>query len=149
MARNHFVPLLLALAIATPTKADGPRNWDFTYSLTNHHHEFEIAYLPFFVEARPQRLFANLRASLGVVQRHDQGSPGVRLHVDGCAGGRTWYATGGLFLASGARIGTGLGLRLGGGLCFSDQLKMGIVTDVVAGSEGSNGSIGLQLGFSF
>jgi hypothetical protein len=149
MQCRRLPALLLALALTPGLSAGGPREWDLSYALTSRHQAFEVAYLPFFVEARPRYVFTNLRASLELVKLHDHGDAGVRLHVDGMAGEHGWYVMGGVFLVGGESVGAGVGIRLGGGVRLSDVVRVGLVTDLAAGSKGASGSLGVQVGFTF
>ncbi len=144
----RLLPLLLVGSTLLPCKAEGP--WDVQYSLTGRHQEIEFAWLPLFVEAIPQKAFANLKASVGLVQPHrDYRQAGVRLHVDSEVGKGEGYLTAGVFLAGGENVGAGLGMRLGGGWKPTRNFRVGLVTEVVGGTSGAHGSAGLQAGWTF
>lgn len=144
----RLLPLFFLGATLLPCQAQGP--WDLQYTLTGRHQEVEVAWLPLFVEAIPQNVFANLKASVGLVQPHKSyRQAGVRLHVDTEAGKDQGYVTAGVFLSGGEMVGAGLGLRLGGGWKPNRNFRLGLVVDGVAGTAGAHGSVGVQAGWTF
>lgn len=142
--------LLLPLLLGTLAQAAGPGTWDAQYTLTPRQQGFELAYLPLSIQMSPRNTFADLRVSLGVTRPHDcHDEGGVRVHLDAVGGDRTWYAQAGAFLVGGEGVGAGVGLRLGGGHRFNNHARAGLVTELMAGTEGARAAIGLQLGLTF